>query len=56
VLKLVSSGKTVRHRRDLPGLPPAYAEDFCGTKTLRDASREQVEAAQPSQYFTAGGV
>ena len=44
-------GRTVRdrlcqlirqHRLD-PNLVKAYATDFCGTKTLRDASREQVE-------------
>ena len=31
-----------QHRLD-PELVKAYAVDFCGTKTLRDASREQVE-------------
>src|ERR1035438_3782631 len=45
------SGPTVRdrlcqlirqHKLD-PELVKAYAVDFCGTKTLRDASREQVE-------------
>lgn len=45
-------GRTVRdrlcqlirqHRLD-PNLVKAYATDFCGTKTLRDASREQVES------------
>jgi hypothetical protein len=30
------------HKLD-PELVKAYAVDFCGTKTLRDASREQVE-------------
>jgi hypothetical protein len=44
-------GRTVRdrlcqiirqHKLD-PELVKAYAVDFCGTKTLRDASREQVE-------------
>jgi hypothetical protein len=32
-----------QHRLD-PGLVKAYAADFCGTPTLRDASREQVGA------------
>ena len=31
-----------QHKLD-PELVKAYAVDFCGTKTLRDASREQVE-------------
>jgi hypothetical protein len=31
-----------KHQLD-PELVKAYAVDFCGTKTLRDASREQVE-------------
>jgi hypothetical protein len=31
-----------QHKLD-PGLVKAYAVDFCGTKTLREASREQVE-------------
>jgi len=31
-----------RHQLD-PGLVKAYATDFCGVKTLRDATREQVE-------------
>jgi hypothetical protein len=31
-----------QHKLD-PELVRAYAVDFCGTKTLRDASREQVE-------------
>jgi hypothetical protein len=31
-----------RHKLD-PELVKAYAVDFCGTKALRDASREQVE-------------
>ena len=45
------TGRTVRdrlcqvirqHRLD-PNLVKAYATDFCGAKTLRDATREQVE-------------
>ena len=32
-----------RHRLD-PSLVKSYAVDFCGTKTLRDATREQIEA------------
>jgi len=45
------SGRTVRdrlcqvirqHQLD-PNLVKAYATDFCGAKTLRDATREQVE-------------
>jgi hypothetical protein len=32
-----------QHRLDA-GLVKAYAADYCGTSTLRDASREQVEA------------
>jgi hypothetical protein len=32
-----------QHRLDA-GLVKAYASDYCGTTTLRDASREQVEA------------
>ena len=44
-------GRTVRdrlcqiirqHQLD-PNLVKAYATDFCGVKTLRDATREQVE-------------
>ena len=31
-----------QHKLD-PELVKSYAVDFCGTKTLRDASREQVE-------------
>ncbi len=31
-----------QHKLD-PELVKAYAVDFCGTKTLRDASREQIE-------------
>jgi hypothetical protein len=31
-----------QHKLD-PGLVKAYAVDFCGTETLREASREQVE-------------
>ena len=31
-----------KHQLD-PVLVKSYAVDFCGTKTLRDASREQVE-------------
>jgi hypothetical protein len=31
-----------QHRLD-PALVKSYATDFCGTKTLRDATREQVE-------------
>ena len=31
-----------QHKLD-PELVKAYAVDFCGTKTLRDATREQVE-------------
>jgi hypothetical protein len=31
-----------RHKLD-PELVKAYAVDFCGTKTLRDASRQQIE-------------
>jgi hypothetical protein len=31
-----------QHKLD-PELVKAYAVDFCGTKTLREASREQVE-------------
>ena len=33
----------IRHHKLDPELVKAYAVDFCGTKTLRDASREQVE-------------
>ena len=32
-----------RHDLD-PALVKAYASDFCGTPTLKDASRDQVEA------------
>ena len=47
-----NGGRTVRdrlcqlvrqHQLD-PNLVKSYAVDFCGTKTLREASREQVEA------------
>ena len=31
-----------QHKLD-PALVKAYAVDFCGTKTLREASREQIE-------------
>jgi hypothetical protein len=31
-----------QHHLD-PNLVKAYATDFCGVKTLRDATREQVE-------------
>jgi hypothetical protein len=31
------------HRLD-PNLVKAYSVDFCGIKTLREATREQVEA------------
>ena len=31
-----------QHQLD-PALVKSYATDFCGTKTLRDATREQVE-------------
>jgi ABC-type transporter MlaC component len=31
-----------QHQLD-PNLVKAYATDFCGTKTLREATREQVE-------------
>jgi len=31
-----------QHKLD-PELVKAYAVDFCGTKTLRDATREQIE-------------
>jgi hypothetical protein len=34
----------IRQYRLDAGLVKAYAADFCGTPTLRDASREQVEA------------
>jgi hypothetical protein len=33
----------IRHHQLDPNLVKAYATDFCGVKTLRDASREQVE-------------
>jgi hypothetical protein len=33
----------IRHHKLDPELVKAYAVDFCGTKTLRDATREQVE-------------
>jgi hypothetical protein len=33
----------IRHHKLDPELVKAYAVDFCGSKTLRDASREQVE-------------
>ncbi len=33
----------IRHHQLDPVLVKSYAVDFCGTKTLRDASREQVE-------------
>ena len=32
-----------QHKLD-PELVKAYAVDFCGTKALKDASRDQVEA------------
>jgi hypothetical protein len=47
-----NGGRTVRdrlcqiirqHQLD-PNLVKAYATDFCGVKTLREATREQVEA------------
>ena len=33
----------IRHHQLDPNLVKSYAVDFCGTKTLREASREQVE-------------
>jgi hypothetical protein len=33
----------IRHHKLDPELVKAYAVDFCGTKILRDATREQVE-------------
>jgi len=33
----------IRHHQLDPNLVKAYAIDFCGTKTLREATREQVE-------------
>jgi hypothetical protein len=33
----------IRQHKLNPELVKAYAVDFCGTKTLREASREQVE-------------
>ena len=33
----------IRHHQLDPTLVKAYATDFCGTKTLREATREQVE-------------
>ena len=33
----------IRHHQLDPNLVKAYATDFCGVKTLREASREQVE-------------
>jgi hypothetical protein len=33
----------IRHHQLDPTLVKSYAVDFCGTKTLREASREQVE-------------
>jgi hypothetical protein len=33
----------IRHHQLDPSLVKSYAVDFCGTKTLREASREQVE-------------
>ncbi len=34
----------IRHHQLDPNLVKAYATDFCGTKTLREATREQVES------------
>jgi hypothetical protein len=34
----------IRQHHLLAGLVKAYAADYCGTPTLREASREQVEA------------
>jgi hypothetical protein len=34
----------IRHHKLDPELVKAYAVDFCGTKELKDARREQVEA------------
>jgi hypothetical protein len=34
----------IRHHKLEPELVKAYAVDFCGTKTLREAGREQVES------------
>lgn len=36
--------RIIRHHKLDPSLVKAYATDFCSVKTLRDASREQVEA------------
>ena len=41
---VTDSAKIIR-KHDLDGeLVKAYATDFCGTKALREATREQVEA------------
>jgi hypothetical protein len=34
----------IRQHQVDPNLVKSYAVEFCGTKTLREASREQVEA------------
>ena len=34
----------IRQHKLNPELVKAYAVDFCGTKTLKDATREQVES------------
>ena len=38
----VCARTSARHKLD-PELVKAYAIDFCGTKTLREATREQLE-------------
>ncbi len=40
-----------QHQLD-PTLVKAYAVDFCGTKTLRDASREQVSRPSSNNFLT----
>jgi hypothetical protein len=40
-----------QHKLD-PELVKAYAVDFCGTKTLREATREQVERLRPANWPT----
>lgn len=44
----------IRHHQLDPNLVNAYATDFCGTKTLREATREQVENLVKSLAEWAG--
>jgi hypothetical protein len=39
----IGCGQIIRRHQLDPNLVKSYATDFCGVKTLREATREQVE-------------